>query len=189
MYSPKIQADLVDMLSDIRAIKEKPLTALVDELLRPQVIKRYGEVVGSHRHTLQLTLFETGESYTQERVNISSPADVWRLCVDMTQLQQERLDVLTLDTKNHVTSRHVVFLGSLNATVIHPREIYVHAITRRAASIIIVHNHPTGDTSPSPEDIRATEQLKKAGEIISVPLLDHVIVGNGYSSLKEDGHM
>ena len=189
MYSPKIKSDLVEMLSEIRQIREKPITTLLDELLRPQVYNLYKQVIGAHRYTAQLELFEIREPQPEKRLNISSPNDVWRLCIDMTQLPQERLDVLLLDTKNNVTSRQMVFLGTLNASVIHAREIYAPAIHHRAASIIMVHNHPSQDTTPSQEDINATQQVKKAGDIIQVPLLDHVIVGNGFTSLKEEGHL
>ena len=171
MYSPKVQSDLVEMLRDIRQVEGKQLATLVDELLRPHVIKRYGEVVGSHRHTLQLKLFETGEPYPQERVCLNSPTEVFRLCADMIQLQQERLDVLTLDAKNYLIARRMVFLGSLNTSVIHPREIYALAITDHAAGVIIVHNHPSQNTEPSDEDIRATKQIKEAGVVIGIPLV------------------
>ncbi len=189
MYAPKIKADLVEMLSDIGQVKEKPLTALVDELLRPQVYSLYQQVIGSHRYAVQLELFQIREPQPERQVNISSPNDVWRLCIDMTHLQQERLDVLMLDTKNNVMKRQMIFLGSLNASVIHAREIYAPAIAHRAASVVLVHNHPSQDTTPSQEDITATKQMKKAGDIIGIPLLDHVIVGNSFASLKEEGFL
>ena len=107
----------------------------------------------------------------------------------MTHLQQERLDVLMLDTKNNVMKRQMVFLGSLNASIIHPREIFAPATAHRAASVILVHNHPSGQTEPSTEDIAATKQVKKAGDIIQIPVLDHVIVGKSYTSLKEEGFL
>ena len=187
MYSPKIREDLMEMLSEIGQIRGKPLTTLVDELLRPQVIQVYERVVGRYRHDVQLEMLELRESPAEKQVNISSPADVFRLCLDMVRLHQERLDVLVLDTKSYLTKREMVFLGSLNASVLHAREIFVHALLNRAASIIIVHNHPSGDASPSKEDIRATKEVKRAGDIIGIPLTDHVIVGRSYVSLKEEG--
>lgn len=187
MYSPKVQSDLVEMLRDIRQVEGKQLAALVDELLRPQVIKRYGEVVGLHRHTLQLKLFETAEAYPKERVCLDAPTAVFRLCADMISLQQERMDVLTLDTKNYLIARRMVFLGSLNTTVVHPREIYAHALADHASSVIIVHNHPSKDTEPSREDIAATKQIKAAGVVMGIPLVDHVIIGDGFTSMNLDG--
>ena len=189
MYSPKVKADLVEMLTEIRQVRGKPITTLLDDLLRPQVYNLYQQTIGTLRYTVQLELFEIREPQPEKRVNISSPADVWRLCVDMTHLQQERLDVLMLDTKNNVMKRQMVFLGSLNASIIHPREIFAPAIAHRAASVILVHNHPSGQTEPSTEDITATKQIKSAGAIIQIPVLDHVIVGNSYTSLKEEGFL
>ena len=187
MYTPKIKADLVEMLTEIKGVRGKPITALLDDLLRPQVYNLYRETIGTLRYTVQLELFEIREPQPEKQVNISSPADVWRLCIDMTQLSQERLDVLMLDTKNNVMKRQMVFLGSLNASLIHPREIYAPAIAHRAASVVLVHNHPSSDTTPSQEDINATKQVKKAGDIIGIPLLDHVIIGDDFTSLKEEG--
>ena len=187
MYTPKVKADLVEMLTEIRVVRGKPITALLDDLLRPQVYNLYRETIGTLRYTVQLELFEIREPQPEKQVNISSPADVFRLCIDMTQLQQERIDVLLLDTKNNVMKRQMVFLGSLNSSIIHPREIFALAIQHRAASIIIVHNHPSGAPEPSREDIAATKQLKQAGDIIQVPLLDHVIIGDDFTSLKEEG--
>ncbi len=189
MYSPKVKTDLVEMLTEIRQVRGKPITALLDDLLRPQVYNLYQQAIGTLRYAVQLELFEIREPQPEKRVTISSPADVWRLCVDMTHLQQERLDVLMLDTKNNVIKRQMVFLGSLNASIIHPREIFAPAIAHRAASVILVHNHPSGQTEPSTEDITATKQVKSAGAIIQIPVLDHVIVGNSYTSLKEMGYL
>lgn len=189
MYSPKLREDVLIMLNDIKQVSKKPMTILVDELLRPHVTEMYEQVAFKEPYTVQLNLFEVRESHPNEKVTISSPRDVWELCSDMRTLVQERLDVLCLDTKNGVTHRETVFLGSLNMSVMHPREVFALAIEHRAASIIVVHNHPSGDMTPSREDIAATQNLKQAGDIIDVPVLDHVIIGDNFASLKEDGHL
>ena len=137
--------------------------------------------------------FELSRRLTQgtngTKPRIYSPKDVYELLrEEMIGLKQEILKVLLCDTKNQVEHVETVFVGSLNCSVIHPREIFKAAIRQSAASIIIAHNHPSGDPQPSKEDIHATKQLRKAGEHIQIPILDHVIIGDGsYVSLKEEG--
>ena len=105
----------------------------------------------------------------------------------MIGLKQELLKVLLCDTKNQVEHVETVFVGSLNCSVIHPREIFKAAIRQSAASIILAHNHPSGDPQPSKEDIHATKQLREAADHIQIPILDHDIIGDGsYVSLKEE---
>ena len=106
----------------------------------------------------------------------------------MRDLQREELHVFCLDTKNYVTKQRRIFEGSLNASIIHPREVFRFAIEEAAASIILVHNHPSGDPAPSPEDVHATKQLIEAGKYVQIPVTDHVIIGDGsYISMKEEG--
>ena len=125
----------------------------------------------------------------EEKPQISAPADVARILMpSLRDLKQEVLYVLCLDTKNNVTNQRQIFEGSLNVNIIHPREVFRFAIEEASASIILVHNHPSGDPSPSKEDIRATKQLIEAGNCIQIPVLDHIIIGDGsYVSLKEEG--
>jgi len=107
---------------------------------------------------------------------------------ELMGLKQEVLKVLLLDTKNRVEHVETVFVGTLNHSVIHPREIFRLAIRQSACAIIVAHNHPSGTTSPSEQDIRATKQIAQAGEHIQIQLLDHVIIGKeGYFSMKEEG--
>lgn len=106
--------------------------------------------------------------------------------VDMRYLKQEVFKVIFLDTKNSVLGIKEVFKGTLNSSVVHPREVFAAAIKKQCASIIVSHNHPSGDVSPSKEDINITIRLKEAGDILGIKLLDHVIIGDGrYKSLKE----
>lgn len=103
---------------------------------------------------------------------------------------REYLVVLNLDTKNNITSINTVSVGSLNSSIAHPREIFKTAILSNAASIILGHNHPSGDAKESREDIASTKRVKECGEILGIELLDHIIVGNGnkkYVSLREEG--
>ena len=101
---------------------------------------------------------------------------------------REHFAVMLLDTKNHVLGMPTVSVGSLSASIVHPREVFRVAIQQAAASIILLHNHPSGDPSPSQEDIAVTEQLIKVGKIMDIPVLDHIIIGdNKFISLKEQG--
>jgi DNA repair protein RadC len=93
-----------------------------------------------------------------------------------------------LDTKNYVVAQHTVYQGTVNSSVIRAAEVYKPAVSRTCPAIVVVHNHPSGDPAPSPEDIRTTEQLRKAGEVLDIELLDHIVLGRQrYISLKERG--
>lgn len=106
-----------------------------------------------------------------------SPAEVADLVKDLSSCAQEQFVVLTIDTKNRLIRRNMVALGTLNQTLVHPREVFRTAIIDSAAQIIVVHNHPSGDPSPSSNDIRITKKLIEAGRIIEIPVNDHVIIG------------
>ena len=102
--------------------------------------------------------------------------------------QKEHFAVLLLNTKNHILGLRDVSIGSLSASVVHPREVFAMAIRYAAASMILVHNHPSGDPNPSREDLAITDRLVKAGRILDIPVLDHIILGdNRFLSLKEKG--
>ncbi|MCD6288478.1 MAG: DNA repair protein RadC [Candidatus Hydrogenedentes bacterium] len=137
--------------------------------------------------------FELGkrlmESTREPRPVIRCPADVADLVMnDLKLLDQEHFLVLLLDTKNRVVRIEHVFKGSLNASVSHPREAFRAAVTNAAAAVILVHNHPSGDPRPSQDDIATTRRMTEAGETLGIPLLDHIIVGDGkHVSLKEQG--
>ena len=104
--------------------------------------------------------------------------------------QQEMLWAMCLDTKNVITHWKMLTVGTLNASLIHPREVYRYAIENASAGVILAHNHPSGDPTPSPEDINVTRRIAQAGKLLDIPLLDHVIVAdNSFRSLKEDGHL
>lgn len=125
----------------------------------------------------------------ETRPVIGSPEDAFALVqYDMLGLMQENLWVLLLDTRNRVIRIEKLYQGSLNASSVRVGEIFKAAIQRNAASIIVMHNHPSGDPKPSPEDIALTRALVQAGRLLDIDLLDHVVVGHGrYASLKEMG--
>lgn len=118
---------------------------------------------------------------------IESAQDVYNYFVDfLSGKKKEHFYVLCLDTKNRIIEREVlVSRGTLNSSLIHPREVFKEAIKRSANAVILVHNHPSGDCNPSDEDLRVTEKLVSAGELLGINVLDHVIVGEGCWSWKE----
>jgi DNA repair protein RadC len=121
-----------------------------------------------------------------DRVVITSPQDVAdQVQYRMVSLEQEELWLLLLDSRNHLIRTEQLYRGSLNSSSVRPAEIFKSGIRHNAASLIIVHNHPSGDPSPSPEDIQLTRMLIEAGTMLEMPILDHVIVGTrGVSSIK-----
>ena len=122
-------------------------------------------------------------------IKVTSPKDLADLLMgEMSYLNQEVLKVVTLSTKNIIIEAIDVFKGSLNNSIVHPREIFKRAISNHSASVIICHNHPSGDPTPSREDINITLRIKECGKIIGIPLIDHIIIGNNkFVSLKEKG--
>lgn len=120
---------------------------------------------------------------------ISSPQEAAELVRDdMRLLKQEVLKLIMLNTKNCVLFTKDIFIGGLNSSIVHPREIFSEAVRFNSASIIVCHNHPSGDPTPSDEDINITLRLKECGKLMGIELIDHIIIGgNSYVSLKEKG--
>jgi DNA repair protein RadC len=125
----------------------------------------------------------------EERYAIRTPGDAVQLVMDeMRFLQQEHFICLFLNTKNRVIDKKCIFIGSLNVSVVHPREVFCEAIKRNSAAIICIHNHPSGDPTPSREDLEVTARLVAAGQIVGIDLIDHLIIGDqSYYSMKEKG--
>lgn len=125
----------------------------------------------------------------EERPQITSPADAANLLMlDMSLLEQEHLWVLLLDTKNHVIDVAKVYQGSVNASLIRIGELFRAAVKRTCAAVIVAHNHPSGDPTPSPEDVRVTHQIVDAGKLLDIEVLDHLVIGDQrFVSMKERG--
>jgi DNA repair protein RadC len=124
---------------------------------------------------------------------VRTPEDAARVCADIQGLAQESFHVLTLNARNRLLNRHMVSLGLVDSTLVHPREVFRAAVMDGASAIIAVHNHPSSDPTPSAEDLGVTRQLIEAGRILGIPLLDHVIIGRSaepgksHISLRESG--
>jgi len=124
-----------------------------------------------------------------KRPLIKSPEDVAKLAMEkLRHLDREHFMALLLNTRHEVLYSETVSIGTLNSSTVHPRELFKSAIKRSAAALILLHNHPSGDPTPSKEDIEVTRRLEKAGGIIGIEVLDHVIIGdNRYTSFKAEG--
>jgi len=115
----------------------------------------------------------------EDAFNILSP--------ELRNKDKEHLKALFLDTRRRLIKKKTIFIGSLNKSIVHPREIFKEAIEQSSAAVIIAHNHPSGDPTPSIEDKDVTRQLIEAGEIIGIPLLDHIVIGNNrYVSIRKE---
>ena len=159
----------------------------------PQLMKIHGiksgkavQIVACFELARRLETFDG-----QSKFKINSPEDVYRrLYPTMRELKKEHFIELCLDTKNQVLREDTISIGSLNANVVHPREVFRTALMESASSIIVSHNHPSGDPTPSREDIEITKKLVETGKIMGISVLDHVIIGDGkHFSMKEAGHI
>lgn len=124
-----------------------------------------------------------------EKIRISSPNDAAVVMMEsMRYLKKEHFKTLLLDTKNQIIKESEISVGSLNSSIVHPREVFKEAVINSASSIIMVHNHPSGDSEPSHEDIVLTNRLEECGKMMGIKVLDHIIIGDGvFYSFKEEG--
>ncbi|AKN32285.1 DNA repair protein RadC [Clostridium carboxidivorans P7] len=149
--------------------------------------------IGEAKAAQLMALLEISKRFKSYRdgndYKVSKPRDAAALVMDeMKNFKQEHLKVIMLNTKNVVLFIKDVSVGSLNSSIVHPREVFCDAIRKNSAFIIVCHNHPSGDPQPSNEDINVTNRLKECGKLLGIELLDHLIIGNGrYISLKEKG--
>ena len=130
-------------------------------------------------------------SFLYQTRTISSPKDAYEMIKEQLEgLDREQFIIACLNTKNEPTNISVVSVGTLNKAIVHPREVFKTAILSNAASIMAFHNHPSGETTPSQQDIQLTQRLVEAGELLGIKLLDHLIIGDGtFTSLKEKGYL
>ncbi|WMT20060.1 RadC family protein [Parageobacillus toebii] len=151
-----------------------------------QVLKKPAKRI----NIVSLKLVKESSILYQKR-SVCSPQDGYELLKQfLDDKDREHFIVVSLDTKNQPVSINICHIGSLNASIVHPREVMKSAILSNAASIIVGHNHPSGKAEPSREDIEVTKRLVEAGKIIGIEVLDHIIVGDEtFTSLKEKGYI
>ncbi len=147
--------------------------------------------IGESKASQILAAIEIGKRLNrigpQDKIKVSSPMVLVNLLMDeMRYLCKEYFKIAILDTKNQILAIENISIGTLNASIVHPRDVFKIAIKRNANSIILIHNHPSGDPNPSNEDISITNRLIDAGNLIGIKVLDHIIIGdNKYISFKE----
>lgn len=151
--------------------------------------------IGEAKACILASLFELSKRIKTEPFSnlntIKSPQNIADYYIPkLSGERKETFWTLLLNTANVIFREKIISEGILNATIIHPREVFRFAITESAASIILLHNHPSGNPMPSPEDIKITKELVNAGKIINIEVLDHIIIaGSSYTSLKQSGYM
>jgi DNA repair protein RadC len=150
--------------------------------------------LGPAKVTELMATFELARRWAREspedtRPQVKSPADAANLLMlEMSALEQENLKTVLLDSKNHVIKVHTVYIGSLNSASVRVGELFREAIRMNSAAVIVAHNHPSGDPTPSPEDVHVTRQIVEAGKLLDIDVLDHLVIGQQrWVSLKERG--
>jgi len=180
----QLAQEILDQSGGLKALNE----ATPEELMKL-------DGVGQSKAVMILAGLEMGrrimEAQSQKSEMLLSPEDGYQLLSPgMRHLTQEHFVVLFLDTKNYVIGKKTVFIGSLNKAIVHPREVFKEAIKRSSAAIVCAHNHPSGDPTPSAQDIQLTHRLEEVGELVGIKLVDHIIIGEGqFASLREMGYL
>lgn len=176
-----------ELLSNLLCVKEEE----VENFNVEDIIKNPQKVAGDNNEKILIfkELVKRINEYTPKKLTVSSPEDVVSLMMPRLKYEQkENFCVILLDIKNHLLSIQTISVGSLTASVVHPREVFKAAVQQSAASMILIHNHPSGDPTPSREDIATTNRMVSAGKVMDIPVLDHIIIGNNrFISMKEKG--
>ncbi|MGL6248342.1 MAG: RadC family protein, partial [Culicoidibacterales bacterium] len=184
------QASVTEVAQAVLAIS--PNLGSMRQLQLPELLQITG--IGQAKAIKLLASIELGKrihTYEVTRTQrIRSPKDCAQLFMEVLRFeQQEQFICLYLNTKNEIVYQKTIYIGGLNSIVIHPREVFQVAIRMAAASIICVHNHPSGDPTPSSDDIKTTKRLIEVGELVGIEVIDHVVIGDqNYISLKEKGY-
>ncbi len=169
----------------------KEIIQMLEKNFESVTLKRLVEVhgLGQAKAMQILSAIELSRRYLiKQNVKITSASDVHRELLEYTTKKQEYFLCITLDGASHIIEKRIISIGTLNQSLVHPREVFSDAITDRAAGIIIAHNHPSGQLEASIEDRRVTKRLKEVGSIMGIELLDHVILSReGYLSLRDEG--
>lgn len=178
--SGSAEADVTKIARDVlKIVKEKGSQLSIDDLLAVKGL-------GLAKATLVMASFELWRRQFEvsERPIIDSPEKAFRQLADIAGKKQEYFVCLTLDGANRLINKRIITIGTLTASLVHPREVYAEAIADRSASVIIAHNHPSGNLQPSDADRAVTERLREAGELLGINLVDHIIITTkGYQSI------
>lgn len=168
---------------------------LRDIIVNPEILENDGKALTPAAYKKVMVIRELSKRLllegSREYSIVRGPNDAAAYLMPILRYEmKENFVVLLLNTKNKIIGHRVISIGSLAASIVHPREVFKEAIKANAASIIVAHNHPSGDPSPSGEDVAVTKRLVKAGKIMDINVFDHIIIGDSkYLSMKEKGHM
>ncbi|MFZ7120533.1 MAG: RadC family protein [Eubacteriaceae bacterium] len=164
------------------------INSSIEEIINNKDLKGIG-FVKACKIKASLELGRRLNKQVKKCMKVRSPKDIADLLIeDMKYLKQEHFKIVLLDTKNQILGIETVTIGTLNASLVHPREVYKRAIKKNCSSIIVAHNHPSGDANPSIEDKNITKRLHDSGEILGIKLIDHIVIGyDNYVSFKEIG--
>ena len=197
----------IDLMAILLSNQESDVpaaTMIARDIVVSQGLNRLGQMtrkdleknaaIEGHLATRLLAAIELGRKIGQagrgEVVKIESARDAYIRLKHLVDLRKEVVCGLFLDSKGGVLAEKVVHIGTATMSIVGPREIFLEAVREGAASLIVAHNHPSGDPTPSREDIEVTKKLAEVGEILDIPLLDHIVVGQGrYASMKELGYL
>lgn len=184
--------NVVELAYELLCKKSKqPYLISLYELTLEELMELDG--IGKVKGIQILGLLELSKRISKQKYEIgarfNNPKDISNLFMEeLRHKKEECFLTLLLDAKCRMITYEMVSKGSLTASIVHPREVYKKAISKSAYSIVAIHNHPSGDPTPSKEDIHITTRLKQVGELVGIPLMDHIIIGDGrYISLKEQG--
>jgi len=175
--------DVIKLSKEIVKLFEDDFTTLtLDKLLQVHGL-------GTAKASQLVSAIELSKRYlVKQNKKISNASDVYEELKVYKNKQQEYFLTIYLDGANHICETRVITIGTLNQSLVHPREVFAPAVEHRCASIIVAHNHPSGVLKPSREDILVTDRLKQSGKLLGIELLDHVIFGkDGYFSMKDEG--
>lgn len=147
--------------------------------------------VGISKACQVIACFELGKRlFADQTISIFSPSEILHELKDTRQSKKEHFIAFYLDVRNQVIKKETISMGTINASLVHPREVFEPAVRYTAASIILTHNHPSGVSTPSDEDLKLTTRLIKVGELLGIEIIDHIIVAEKeYTSLKEKGYI
>lgn len=182
----------LELASDILSMNENGILHLEDCSME-ELASIKG--VGSAKACQVMAAIELGKRVAayprRKKAEIGRPEDIADLVMEkMRYYKKEHFCVLLLNTRGQVIEENEVSVGDLNGAMVHPREVFLQAVRRSAAAVALIHNHPSGDPSPSPEDVGITARLMESAEILGIKIVDHIIIGDGiYTSMKTEGLM
>lgn len=183
---------VMDLAGEVLAMDPRGLRYLAE--CSPEDLKKVSGM-GDAKVCMLMAALELGKRLSclpaEERVRIKCPEDIANLFLERLRYEKkEHFKCLLINSRGEILEEHEVSIGDLNSSASHPREVFSPAVRRSAGSVAFVHNHPSGDPSPSDADIDSTKRLVEAGDLLGIPVIDHIIIGDGtFTSMKGLGYI